>query len=55
MKKIDPNDPSKVVIIHKPPVHNNSESTAPAGEGTATGEPVADKSAEEKPADKPKE
>lgn len=54
MQKIDPKDPSKVVIIHKPPVHDNAESTTPAGEGTATGEPVSDKSAEEKTTDKPK-
>ena len=55
MKKIEPADPSKVVIIHKPPVHDNKDATAPAGDGTATGEPVPDKSTDEAPADKPKE
>ena len=53
MQKIDPKDPSKVVIIHKPPVHDNKESTAPAGDGTATGEPVPEEIPEKPTAEKP--
>lgn len=50
MKKIDPEKPSKVVIIHHPPVNDSKETTAPAGEGTATGEPVQEGTSE-KPAE----
>lgn len=60
MKKIDPEKPSKVVIIHHPPVNDSKDNTAaPTGEGTPAGEPVQgdaqQKTADETPAEKTKE
>jgi hypothetical protein len=59
MKKIDPEKPSKVVIIHHPPVNDSKETAAPAGEGTPAGEPVQGdvqpKTADEKPAENTKD
>lgn len=54
MKKIDISDPSKVVIIHRPPTHDGeagtaSKEAAPATEGQAEGKEEADP--EEKPAE----
>ena len=50
MKKIEPEKPSKVVIIHHPPVHDSKETAAPSEEGASAGESVQD-AAPEKPAE----